>query len=550
MIKKIFIILLSVLFGNMLFISCTDDSCSTESENIVPICRITSPEANEKFISGEDVTINVVAADDDGIDSVKFYIDDILEFTDIEAPYFYYYNTDNLALGEHSIKVSTKDRDGNEAIDLLNIELVAAVNILPTCKITSPIDYEEIVMGSNVTIDVMAVDDSNVDSVRFYIDDIFEFTDFDSSYSWEWNTENAISGDHQIKVVAYDDAGGKSSDSIFVDILQIISFSDPKLEERVREVVLKPEGDIFKSDVENLISFEAQGLQITDLSGLEYFKSLKYLNLGCDYANGYPRYNSISDITPLSELKNLTTLYLDNNRISDLTPISALSELTDLYLGNLADNHSSNKNQISDLSPLADLAGLITLSLGYNQINNLSSLSNLVNLKNLYMSGNPISDLSILATLTELKGLAITSVEANDFTPISDLVQLTQLFLGSNQITDISVIADLTNLTDLYLSSNKITDISSLSTLDRLVNLSLSFNQIVDTAPLSNLKELNRVYLKYNQIVDIKPFVDNDEFAENDYLDLVGNPLSSTSINTYIPQLEERGVEVGFNTVK
>jgi len=40
--------------------------------------------------------------------------------------------------------------------------------------------------------------------------------------------------------------------------------------------------------------------------------------------------------------------------------------------------------------------------------------------------------------------------------------------------------------------------------------------------------------------------VSNPGLSEGDEVDLSSNPLSDTSINTYIPQLEARGVNVGY----
>jgi Leucine-rich repeat (LRR) protein len=52
--------------------------------------------------------------------------------------------------------------------------------------------------------------------------------------------------------------------------------------------------------------------------------------------------------------------------------------------------------------------------------------------------------------------------------------------------------------------------------------------------------------LHNNQISDISPLVDNEGISEGDTVDLDENPLSSDSINIYIPQLEARGVNVDY----
>jgi len=47
-----------------------------------------------------------------------------------------------------------------------------------------------------------------------------------------------------------------------------------------------------------------------------------------------------------------------------------------------------------------------------------------------------------------------------------------------------------------------------------------------------------------NQVTTIEALVGNVGLSVGDGIDLRGNPLSSDSLNTYVPQLEERGVNV------
>lgn len=59
--------------------------------------------------------------------------------------------------------------------------------------------------------------------------------------------------------------------------------------------------------------------------------------------------NQISDLSPLSDLKNLTGLWLGDNQITDVSPLSNLTNLSVLGLEN---------NQIEDISPLLDNTGI------------------------------------------------------------------------------------------------------------------------------------------------------------------------------------------------
>ena len=85
-------------------------------------------------------------------------------------------------------------------------------------------------------------------------------------------------------------------------------FKDKNLEMRVREVISKPTGVICQSDVDTIKVLNGDGLDIKDITGLEFFKSLTQLSLSDRYDNSVDsmRYNQISDITPLSNLTKLT----------------------------------------------------------------------------------------------------------------------------------------------------------------------------------------------------------------------------------------------------
>ncbi|GIM19830.1 hypothetical protein KHM19_22100 [Leptospira borgpetersenii] len=59
--------------------------------------------------------------------------------------------------------------------------------------------------------------------------------------------------------------------------------------------------------------------------------------------------NSIKDLSPLSQCKNLNALYLNKNKISDVSPLSSLSKMETLCLAD---------NPIQDILPLVGLKKL------------------------------------------------------------------------------------------------------------------------------------------------------------------------------------------------
>jgi internalin A len=75
--------------------------------------------------------------------------------------------------------------------------------------------------------------------------------------------------------------------------------------------------------------------------------------------------NSVSDISPLSGLVNLTYLMLRGNGISDISALAGMTNLASLYLYG---------NTISDISSLAGLTKLTYLELMHNSITDISAL--------------------------------------------------------------------------------------------------------------------------------------------------------------------------------
>ena len=134
----------------------------------------------------------------------------------------------------------------------------------------------------------------------------------------------------------------------------------------------------------------------------------------------------------------------------------------------------------------------------------------------------------------------------------TDLATITELNGDSKNIYNISGIEHCTNLQGLTLSFNQIIDISALSGLTNLQGLTLWSNQIIDISALSGLTNLTILYLSDNQIIDIYPLIQNSGIDNDDEVNISYNPLSETSINTYIPQLEARGVNVyyGYGKVR
>jgi len=222
---------------------------------------------------------------------------------------------------------------------------------------------------------------------------------------------------------------------------------------------------------------------------------------------------NITNLSGIEYCTNLTSLDLLGNQISNISPLASLKNLNALYI---------TSNKVSDISPLASLTNLDSLYLEDNQISDIAPLSHLTRLTRLGISDNLVSNISPLASLTGLRYLDLHNNHISDISSLHSLVELGELSLSGNQINNISPLASLNILASLDSESNQIADISALASLHSLVTIDLINNKISNMSPLVSLTKLKSIYI-------------------------TNNPLSVTSINTYIPQLINKGVKVNYS---
>ena len=357
------------------------------------------------------------------------------------------------------------------------------------------------------------------------------------------------------------------------------------------------------SGLTNLTRLELGKNNLSDISAVSGLTNLAWLELWN---------NSISDISVVSGLTKLTLLHLGKNNISDLSPLVSnaglergdtvdvdenplnavslnthiptlksrgvevrfdtvavqpvdipdpnLRAAIEAELGKPAGNTitvadmerlttlDAGRADISDLTGLEAAINLTAPNLSINTLSDISALSKLTNLTHLSLMDNTLSDISALSGLTNLTWLDLSINTLSDISALSKLTNLTHLSLMDNSISDISALSGLTNLTHLWLHNNSISDVSALSGLTHLTLLWLRRNAISDISAVSGLAHLTNLGLNGNSISDISPLVANTGLGSGDSVDVWGNPLSAVSINTHIPTLQSRGVNVRVDT--
>jgi len=269
-------------------------------------------------------------------------------------------------------------------------------------------------------------------------------------------------------------------------------FHDPAIEQAVRDIAAKPEGELTLADTRHIRELELQDLEACDLSDLKYLIELRELTMtGCN----------IDSLEAVYELPNLLYLNVENNNITDLSGIEKLSALQVLIISG---------NPVGDISPLVELENLFALSAQNCALEDVTPVSQMQSLTNLSLTNCGIEDVAFLSDCTNLSVLWLDENSITDISPLVGLTNLTVLGLSSNRLEDISPLAELTNLEYLYLANNNITDISVIGGMEKLCGLQLTMNNIFDISPLAELENLTELSILSNPIVDYTPIMQED----------------------------------------
>ena len=332
--------------------------------------------------------------------------------------------------------------------------------------------------------------------------------------------------------------------TVFVT-MSSISIGDEKIKKNAETVEitadLLTDGDIEKlSQLKNLkeLSIQACFLDDNDVKVIGTMTGLEKLSLVGN--------TDIKDITPLSNLSNLTFLNLELTGVEDVSCLSKLTELTHL---------SFSESKVKDVSVVKDLSklevfymnnlenldettikvpmGLMEFYCNNNGLTNIEFLRENIALNKVELSGNNITDISPLSTkplsavnvnsnkITDISPIAVTNFELkatdNQISDISCLkgTKAEFIFLSNNKISDISAFEANDGLRTLELKNNNIVNISALKDCFNISTLDLSGNQIADISAIATIDNLSNLDLRNNQIADISPLAENQKFIDS-----------------------------------
>jgi Leucine-rich repeat (LRR) protein len=298
-------------------------------------------------------------------------------------------------------------------------------------------------------------------------------------------------------------------------------------------------GKVATARIESLPSLDVSSSSITNLTGIQDFKSLTYLECGS---------NQLTSLD-VSKNKNLTALYFDSNKLTSIDlshntllktlncssnsltalDVSKSLALTDLYCGT---------NQLTSLN-LSNNTLLSVLDCDSNSLINLAVNKN-TDLTQLYCSNNQLTSLDLsyntlllfldcdsnqLTSLDISKNLDLFSLTcgSNQLTAldVSKNEALTQLYCYDNKIINLNLFRN-SELKDLMCGSNELTAIDITNNLNlevfdcqfnKITNLDISKNSLIVSFGCDN-NQLTYLNLKNgaNTILDLT------------YVDFVNNP--------------------------
>ena len=182
-------------------------------DNIAPSGLIVYPYAGQ-IISGQE-TISILAEDNNGIDSVDFFINNVRVFTDFTDPYEYEWNTElEFEDANHIIGSIITDIEGNQ-FEIPSISVfvnnIPNDDVPPTINISNPVNGQTVSGTVNFTVNVD--DNVGISQVEFFIDGYSFGVVTEEPYSYLWDTTSNIGvhgNEHALSAIVIDTAGNTS----------------------------------------------------------------------------------------------------------------------------------------------------------------------------------------------------------------------------------------------------------------------------------------------------------------------------------------------------
>ena len=198
--------------------------------NIPPQVQIISPINDLNVETGYQLSVKAEANDSDGsIVGVKLFVDTQMIREIKSAPFEWGVGSSSsnelngLSNGTYTIKVEARDNKGDTSTDTFTLIVSNKPNVSPQVRIKSPSNNINIIQGDLLKVKAEANDsDGTIKGVKLYINDQLISELNNPPYEWESSEsvtspnifDNLLEGKYVITVVAEDNMGEESKDSI------------------------------------------------------------------------------------------------------------------------------------------------------------------------------------------------------------------------------------------------------------------------------------------------------------------------------------------------
>ena len=133
----------------------------------------------------------------------------------------------------------------------------------------------------------------------------------------------------------------------------------------------------------------------------------------------------IVSLEPLTSLRWLERLTINNQGVSDLAPLAYKEFLVEL---------NAQNNPISSLKPIEESVLLELLNIENTQVSDLAPLSKMNNLVTLNASGTPVKSLKPLSGLLKLENLFVNNTNVRSISPVENMPSLKQLKVYNTRV--------------------------------------------------------------------------------------------------------------------
>ena len=226
----------------------------------------------------------------------------------------------------------------------------------------------------------------------------------------------------------------------------------------------------------NADSLSIKAENVSDFSSLSGLASLKNLTVESE---------KMSDVKWMSNMISLTSFTLRAG--SSLTSLEGIPNAQNLTSFSI---YSAN---ISDLSPISVLKETVDADFVGCSLPDLTPLTNLQKLKDLNLYGATVKDLTPLGKIPTLRSLMIYATKDTDYSTLAELKNVRDVNFGMTKVHDISFVKEMPNLRGIKFFSEEVTDFTPINGTDIEYVKIWSMKQPVDLSQIKGATKMKKI---------------------------------------------------------